>query len=197
MIFSALGFHLHFADDFQFWRNCELGFLLLPPQQEVVVRERVFAVHKLKFKFKWGPFYILYFFVFQTRPILYSIFHPSFRWGPFHILSLIQMRPILYSIFYPSFKLDPFYIPYFFRHSNGAHFIFQIPASSNALLLGGRLLLTQALHPGIVDVIILKLLWNYPETVVMMLMMMTMMLAVMTMMRLICIEPCLPNGHPA
>ena len=126
MIFSALGLHLHFADDFQFRRNCELGFLLLPPQQEVVVRERVFAVHKLKFKFKWGPFYILYFFVFQTRPILYSIFHPSFRWGPFHILSLIQMRPILYSIFYPSFKLDPFYIPYFFRHSNGAHFIFQM-----------------------------------------------------------------------
>ena len=39
--------YLHFPDNLYPRGHCELGLLLLPPQQEVVVGEGVLAVHQL------------------------------------------------------------------------------------------------------------------------------------------------------
>ena len=38
--------HLEFPDDFFPGGDGEFSFLFLPPQQEVVVRERIFSIHE-------------------------------------------------------------------------------------------------------------------------------------------------------
>ena len=39
--------YLHFSDNFLFWWNCELCFLLFSPQKKIIIWERIFSVDQL------------------------------------------------------------------------------------------------------------------------------------------------------